>query len=70
MNDAQATRLFCGFGRSEALMREFQRGAVRLHTLHHAAEGEIHGGPSLAASRVFDDHARKSGQCGPARMVG
>jgi len=23
-----------------------------------------------AASRVFDDHARKSGQCGPARMVG
>ncbi|MFD0502361.1 PadR family transcriptional regulator [Streptomyces chiangmaiensis] len=24
-------------------MREFQRGAVRLHILHHAAEGEIHG---------------------------
>jgi DNA-binding PadR family transcriptional regulator len=22
---------------------EFQRGAVRLHILHHAAEGEIHG---------------------------
>jgi DNA-binding PadR family transcriptional regulator len=27
----------------EALVREFQRGAVRLHILHHAAEGEIHG---------------------------
>ncbi|WP_433398732.1 PadR family transcriptional regulator [Streptomyces sp. CA-146814] len=24
-------------------MREFQRGAMRLHILHHAAEGEIHG---------------------------
>ncbi len=24
-------------------MREFQRGAVRLHILHHAAEQEIHG---------------------------
>ncbi|MET8412668.1 PadR family transcriptional regulator [Streptomyces sp. NPDC005195] len=24
-------------------MREFQRGAVRLHILHHAAAGEIHG---------------------------
>ncbi|MEU6776980.1 PadR family transcriptional regulator [Streptomyces sp. NPDC046759] len=24
-------------------MREFQRGAVRLHILHHAAEREIHG---------------------------
>lgn len=24
-------------------MREFQRSAVRLHILHHAAEGEIHG---------------------------
>ncbi|MER6127202.1 PadR family transcriptional regulator [Streptomyces sp. NPDC001795] len=24
-------------------MREFQRGAVRLHILHHAAKGEIHG---------------------------
>ncbi|GAB3409982.1 PadR family transcriptional regulator [Flindersiella endophytica] len=24
-------------------MREFQRGAIRLHILHHAAEGEIHG---------------------------
>jgi hypothetical protein len=24
-------------------MREFQRGAVRLHILHHAAEGVIHG---------------------------
>ncbi|MFJ8741649.1 PadR family transcriptional regulator [Embleya sp. NPDC127516] len=24
-------------------MREFQRGAVRLHILHHAAEDEIHG---------------------------
>ncbi|MCT6781909.1 MULTISPECIES: PadR family transcriptional regulator [Streptomyces] len=24
-------------------MREFQRGAVRLHILHHAAEEEIHG---------------------------
>ena len=24
-------------------MREFQRGAVRLHILHHAAECEIHG---------------------------
>ena len=24
-------------------MREFQRGAVQLHILHHAAEGEIHG---------------------------
>jgi DNA-binding PadR family transcriptional regulator len=24
-------------------MREFQRGAVRLHILHHATEGEIHG---------------------------
>ncbi|WP_405690868.1 PadR family transcriptional regulator [Streptomyces sp. NBC_00057] len=24
-------------------MREFQRGAVRLHILHHVAEEEIHG---------------------------
>jgi DNA-binding PadR family transcriptional regulator len=24
-------------------VREFQRGAVRLHILHHAAEGEVHG---------------------------
>lgn len=24
-------------------VREFQRGAVRLHILHHAAEQEIHG---------------------------
>jgi DNA-binding PadR family transcriptional regulator len=24
-------------------MREFLRGAVRLHILHHAARGEIHG---------------------------
>lgn len=24
-------------------MREFQRGAVRLHILHHAAEQEVHG---------------------------
>jgi len=23
-------------------MREFQRGAVRLHILHHAAEQDIH----------------------------
>ena len=25
------------------MVREFLRGAVRLHVLHHAAEGEIHG---------------------------
>ncbi|HXL42290.1 MAG TPA: hypothetical protein VN986_07130, partial [Actinomycetota bacterium] len=24
-------------------MREFQRGAMRLHVLHHAAAGEVHG---------------------------
>jgi DNA-binding PadR family transcriptional regulator len=24
-------------------MREFLRGAVRLHILHHAAQGEVHG---------------------------
>jgi DNA-binding PadR family transcriptional regulator len=24
-------------------MREFMRGAVRLHILHHAAEGAVHG---------------------------
>jgi DNA-binding PadR family transcriptional regulator len=24
-------------------MREFLRGAVRLHVLHHAAQGEVHG---------------------------
>lgn len=24
-------------------MREFWRGAVQLHVLHHAAEGEVHG---------------------------
>jgi DNA-binding PadR family transcriptional regulator len=24
-------------------VKEFMRGAVRLHILHHAAEGEIHG---------------------------
>jgi len=24
-------------------MREFLRGAVRLHILHHAAQGELHG---------------------------
>ena len=33
----------CGFGALGDVMREFQRGAVRLHILHHAAEGEIHG---------------------------
>ncbi len=26
-----------------SLVREFLRGAVRLHILHHAARGEIHG---------------------------
>jgi DNA-binding PadR family transcriptional regulator len=26
-----------------AQVREFQRGAVRLHILHHAAAGEVHG---------------------------
>jgi DNA-binding PadR family transcriptional regulator len=25
------------------VVREFQRGAVRLHILHHAAEQEVHG---------------------------
>lgn len=25
------------------MVREFLRGAVRLHVLHHAAQGEIHG---------------------------
>jgi DNA-binding PadR family transcriptional regulator len=25
------------------VLKEFRRGAVRLHVLHHAAEGEIHG---------------------------
>lgn len=25
------------------MVREFQRGAVRLHILHHAAEQEVHG---------------------------
>ena len=25
------------------LVREFLRGAVRLHILHHAAHGEVHG---------------------------
>lgn len=25
------------------MMREFLRGAVKLHVLHHAAEGEMHG---------------------------
>lgn len=24
-------------------MREFQRGAVRVHILHHAAEHDVHG---------------------------
>lgn len=24
-------------------MREFQQAAIRLHILHHAAEGEVHG---------------------------
>jgi DNA-binding PadR family transcriptional regulator len=24
-------------------MREFKRAAIRLHILHHAAEGEVHG---------------------------
>lgn len=24
-------------------MREFQRAAVRLHILHHAADNEVHG---------------------------
>jgi len=27
----------------DTAVREFQRGAVQLHVLHHAAEGEIHG---------------------------
>jgi DNA-binding PadR family transcriptional regulator len=25
------------------VVREFQRGAMRLHVLHHAAAGEVHG---------------------------
>lgn len=25
------------------VLEEFRRGAVRLHILHHAAEGEVHG---------------------------
>jgi DNA-binding PadR family transcriptional regulator len=25
------------------VVREFQQGAVRLHVLHHAADGEVHG---------------------------
>lgn len=25
------------------MLQEFQRGAVQLHVLHHACEGEIHG---------------------------
>jgi DNA-binding PadR family transcriptional regulator len=32
-----------GRGAEVARVREFQRGAVRLHILHHAAQGEIHG---------------------------
>jgi DNA-binding PadR family transcriptional regulator len=28
---------------SEAGLREFLRGAVRLHILHHSSHGEIHG---------------------------
>jgi DNA-binding PadR family transcriptional regulator len=31
-------------------MREFLRGAVRLHILHHAANGEVHG--SLMAEEL------------------
>ena len=37
------------------MVREFQQGAVRLHILHHAAEGEIHGAwmtKELGRSRV------------------
>lgn len=34
-------------------MREFQRGAIRLHILHHAAEGEIHG---AWMSRELSEH--------------
>ena len=32
-----------GAGEGVSRVREFQRGAVRLHILHHAAEQEIHG---------------------------
>lgn len=28
---------------SEAGLREFLRGAVRLHVLHHSSRGEVHG---------------------------
>jgi DNA-binding PadR family transcriptional regulator len=41
MYDRPALR---GFSREVAVvLEEFRRGAVRLHVLHHAAEGEIHG---------------------------
>jgi DNA-binding PadR family transcriptional regulator len=34
---------FVIIGRKVMWMQEFQRAAVRLHILHHAAEGEVHG---------------------------
>jgi DNA-binding PadR family transcriptional regulator len=34
---------FVTIGRKVMQMREFQRAAVRLHILHHAADDEVHG---------------------------
>jgi DNA-binding PadR family transcriptional regulator len=41
--EAQADIGFLIIGRKVVYMREFQRAAVRLHILHHAAEDEVHG---------------------------
>ncbi|WP_073952760.1 PadR family transcriptional regulator [Streptomyces kebangsaanensis] len=43
-------------------MREFQRGAVRLHILHHAAEEEIHG------AWMTEELARHGYQISPGTM--
>ena len=41
--ESQADISFLIIGRKVVYMREFQRAAVRLHILHHAAEDEVHG---------------------------
>ncbi|MET9550086.1 PadR family transcriptional regulator [Streptomyces sp. NPDC006627] len=43
-------------------MREFQRGAVRLHILHHAAEEEIHG------ARMTEELASHGYQISPGTL--
>jgi DNA-binding PadR family transcriptional regulator len=43
-------------------MRSFDRGAVQLHVLHHAAEGEVHG------AWIMEELARHGHQISPGTL--